>query len=319
MKYAIVMSCLAHVLAIGLQPVLAVPPLLTGVIEDGGSQVIEMPATPGTWIRNVDWMAPEGVWVNKGDVVVRINPGQLIEQEESRRTSLEEQTMNMAAQDAQNLIAVIDAETQLEQAKSTRQLAWLDAQIPSTAITQLDYEKSQLALQNAENALRLAEEALEHALQKREEHEPVAKQAIEHAQTTWQQSRDALDQIDILAERDGIMLYGENPRTGAKIFPGEALPTGSLIATIAARGQLQFVFWVHDADVRKVDTSDVLTVIPDALPFQEIEAKVIWISNYAVERESWSEGGYFKLIAEPMELIPGEWLPGMAIFAERKS
>ena len=57
-------------------------------------------------------------------------------------------------------------------------------------------------------------------------------------------------------------------------------------------------------------------MIADALPDQEVKAEVAWIANYATTRETWSQGGYFKLIAEPNDRLPEMFLPGMAVFGE---
>ena len=57
-------------------------PLLTGVVEDVNAQTIEMPSLPGSWQRRIEWMVPEGSEVSVGDVVVRLDPGDLISREE---------------------------------------------------------------------------------------------------------------------------------------------------------------------------------------------------------------------------------------------
>ena len=277
-----------------------------------------MPALAGSWVRTVDWMAPEGEVIGEGELVVQINPGVLIENEETHKVALEEEQLRAEAQSAQNSLAVIDAETQLAQAKSMRQLAWLDAQIPESAVTQLNYERAQLALENAENALQLSRVALANAKTKQKEQIPVGKRLINQADQTWQRTQEALQKISIRAQREGYVIYGENPMTRSKIFPGAAVPPGTVIATIADRSDLQFVFWVHDADIHSIQASDRLTVIPDALPDIEVEAQINLISNHAVERETWSQGGYFKVTARPLSDIPDELLPGMAIFGKRE-
>ena len=297
---------------------LASPPYLTGVVEDIGSQVIEMPAQFGFWARTVDWMAPEGQLVRQGDIVVRIDPGTLLETEETSRVALEEERARIESREEQNNLAVLDAETQYATAKTQRQIAWLDAQIPESAVTELEFEQAQLALENADNALKLAQVALEHAKTKREEQRPVSEKTFKQRQLTWQNSKRALDQLTIRADREGYVIYGENPMSFSRIFPGASVPAGTIIATIADRSQLQFVFWVHDADIRHIEYDQLLTVIPDALPKMEIEAEVSLVSNHAVERDAWSQGGYFKVTAKPTSGIPEQVLPGMAIFAQLK-
>ena len=101
-----------------------------------------------------------------------------------------------------------------------------------------------------------------------------------------------------------------------KIFAGESLMPGHPIVTIASREQLQFVFWVHDADINRLSRGLTLSIVADALPELTVEAEVEWIGNHALTRETWSQGGYFKLIAKPISPVPDDFIPGMAISAE---
>lgn len=296
--------------------VLAGAPYLTGVVEDGDSQTIEMPNLPYTFRSQVGWLAPEGSYVEVGDVVVRIEPGNLVELAEALEAAYEEELVAAESHRAEHTLAIIDAETALEVAKTTRDLAWLDAQIPATAVTQLIYDRAELALENAENALRVAEETLANTKLKFDELKPVIDLRVSQAEASWLSLRDALGRLEIRTERAGIVIYAENEFSSMRIFAGDTLMPGHPIATIASRDQLQFVFWVHDADINLLTTGQSLSVIADALPDLEIEAKVDWIGNYATTRETWSQGGYFKMIAKPTSPMPESFIPGMAISAE---
>ena len=289
-------------------------PYLTGVIEDGDSQTIEMPNLPYTFRSQVEWLAPEGSQVEEGDVVVRIHPGSLIEQAEVLETAYEEQVVSAETSQAEHTLWIIDAETALEAAKTARDIAWLDAQVPASAVTELIYDRAQLALENAENALRLAEEALANAKRKFDELKPVLE--VREAEASQLRVREALDRLTIRAERSGIVIYAENEFGGMKIFAGESLMPGQTIATIASGEHPQFVFWVHDADINQLNEGQRLSVVADALPDLVIEAEVDWIASYASDRESWSQGGYFKLIAKPISTTPSSFIPGMAVSAE---
>lgn len=296
--------------------VLADAPYLTGVIEDDDSQKIEMPSLPFTWMRQVAWLAPEGSFVEVGDVVVRVDPGSLVEEEERLEASYEEQLVASEIQRAESQLAIIDAEMALEVARTTRDLAWLDAQIPATAATQLNYDRAQLALENADNALRLAEETLANARRKFDELAPVLNLRVETAEAWWSRVKTSLSELEIRAERPGVVIYAENEFSGMKVFAGETLQPGDLIVTIATRGQLQFVFWVHDADINQMREGQKLAVIADALPDRIVDAEVDWVANYATDRETWSQGGYFKVVAKPMSNLPESFVPGMAVSAE---
>ena len=291
--FSVVVSCM------NLTVSSAGAPYLTGVIEDGDSQAVDMPSLPLTFRSQIEWLALEGSQVEAGDVVVRIEPGNLIEQAEAFDAAYDEQLVAAETARAEHTLAIIDAETALEVAKTSRDLAELDALVPATAVTQLIYDRAQLALENAENALRLAEEALENAKRKFDELKPVLDIRVGEAAAKRLRIHEALDKLAIRAERSGIVIYAENEFSGMKIFSGETLMPGHPIVTIASREQLQFVFWVHDADINQLSHGQKLSIVADALPELSIEAKVDWVGNHASTRETWSQGGYFKLIAKP--------------------
>jgi hypothetical protein len=71
-------------------------PLLSGVVEDVNAQTIEMPSLPGSWQRRIEWMAPEGSEVEIGALVVRLDPGDLISQEQQSRANLEKTRLSAA-------------------------------------------------------------------------------------------------------------------------------------------------------------------------------------------------------------------------------
>ena len=104
-------ACLADV-------ALAAPPYLTGVVDDADSQVIEMPRLPGMWQRQVAWLAPEGSTVAPGDLVVRLDPGDLVAQEEAAQQDLEHHRLQAERRLAETMLGILDAETAVVEAES---------------------------------------------------------------------------------------------------------------------------------------------------------------------------------------------------------
>lgn len=313
LKTQTLLSCLFALIA---HPLCAAGPLLTGIVEDGDSQTITMPGAVFIFMRQVEWIAPEGTHVEAGDLVARIAPGTLEQDLETHRTEHETQVVAAELARAQIQLEILDAEIGVANAQVTRDIEWLNAQVPATAITQLNYDKAQLALENAENALTLAIDTLANARQKFVEQEPVIEQRVNNSLANMRRMESALEETEIYAKQAGIVVYGENERTGDKIFVGETLTPGTTIATIATREQLQFVFWVHDADVLRLAKGQRLSVIADALPDTHVDATIELVANYATVRNNWSQGGYFKVVAKPTTTMPPTFLPGMSIFGE---
>jgi multidrug resistance efflux pump len=296
-------------------PVLA-GPLLTGVVEDVNAQTIEMPSLPGNWQRRIEWMVQEGSAVNVGDIVVKLDPGDLIAREEQARTDLDKQRLSAQRRINELKLEVLDAERAVAETESAVRLAELDASIPAGTIPKLDYDRYQLALKTSSQLLIRTQAEL---LNKRKQLDDVV------AETTLEVSRaeawhvrilDALQATEIRAEKAGFMIYADNPFNGKKVFPGETLYTGIEIASIASREDLQIRFWVHEADILDVRPGLNIVVVADAQGSEPFAAEMKWMSSQAVKREDWGSSGYFSAIAEPAAGVPDSLWPGMSVMGD---
>ena len=292
------------------------PPYLTGVVEDGEAQTVEMPRLPGSWQRSIEWMAPEGSTVSVGDLIVRLDPGQLIALEEQAAIDLEGKQHENERRQAVLDLASMDAETAVFVAESAVRLARIDAEVPPTATSLLIHSRAQLSLATAEQALeRVRAEFADKKAENAGAQESM-KLAIARAELERARMRDALDRTQVHATKAGFLIYAESDFTGRKIFPGETLPSGEKIAHVASREDLRFRFRVHEADIFKLPVGARIVVVADAMPTQSIVATVDWTSNQATERQDWSRGGYFDVTAMLVEGMPGGLMPGMSVMAE---
>ena len=287
--------------------------LLTGVVEDGRAQTIEMPSLPGGWQRQIEWMAPEGSEVGVGDVVVRLDPGNLISEEEQARTNFEKSRLSAERRIDELRLEVLDAEREVARAESLVRLAELDAIIPESTIPRIDYDRYQLTFQTSRRDLVRSEAEL---LNKREELDDVIEETaleVQQAESNYRRIRDALESTSIKVKKAGFIIYGNNPFTGTKVFPGETLYAGFEIASIASRDDLQIRFWVHEADILDVRSGQDIQVVADALGDQSFVASITWASSQAVGKEDWGDAGYFEVLATPVNGIPELLMPGMSV------
>lgn len=291
-------------------------PLLTGVVEDVNAQTIEMPSLPGAWQRQVEWMAQEGSEVAVGDLVVRLDPGDLISQEEQLRTDFEKRRLTAARRIDELKLELLDAQSNLAQAESAVRLAELDAVIPATTIPRLDYERYQLTLETAKKALVRSQADLLNKEQELRDVEAESKLEVQQAQSSYDRIRRALEATEIRAEKAGFVIYGENPWTGKKVFPGETLYSGFKVASVASREDLQLRFWVHEADFLRIGLGQRVMITPDAQGSAQFEAEISWASSQATEKQDWSGGGYFEAFARPLSEVPDSVMPGMSVMGE---
>lgn len=303
-------SLVAGLIAPGIS---AAGTVLTGVVEDSSAQTIEMPSLPGGWQRRIDWMVSEGEEVAVGDLIVRLDPGDLITREEQARTDLEKVRMTANRRIDELRLEVMDSEKAVARAASDVRLAELDAVIPASTIARLDYERYQLTLETAKKTLIRAQAEL---LNKQSELDDVIAETeleIRQAESSYERIRLALDATEIRAQKAGFMIYGENPFTGKKVFPGETLYTGFTIASVANREDLQIRFWVHEADILELGEGQQLEVAADAQGSTPFLANLTWTSSQAVEKQDWSDSGYFEALAKPVVELPVEIMPGMSV------
>ena len=303
------------VLLLMASPVFA-GPLLTGVVEDVNAQTFEMPSLPGAWQRQIAWMAPEGSEVEIGEPVVRIEPGDLVEQEEQSRTDLEKARLSAARRIDELKLLLLDADSAVARAESDVRMAELDAVIPAPTIPRLDYERYQLALQTARKALVRAQAEQLNRQAELKDVESETSLEIRKAEAVYQRISDALKATEMRAQKAGFVLYGENPWTGRKVFPGETLYSSARIASVASREDLQLRFWVHEADFLHLKMGQPVRVTADAQGSEPFMAEISWASSQAEEREDWSDGGYFEAYARPLEAVPREVAPGMSVMGE---
>ena len=309
-------ASLLPALMLWIAPAAAAPPYLTGVIEDGEAQTVEMPRLPGAWQRSIEWMAPEGSAVSVGDVIVRLDPGRLIALEEQATIDLEGRRRENERRQAELDLSIMDAQTAVLRAESAVRLARVDAEVPPTATSRLIHSRAQLTLATAEQALVRAQAELTDKKAENAGAQESMKLAVSRAGLEATRMRDALERTRVHATKAGFLIYAEGDFTGRKVFPGDTLPSGSPIAHVASREDLRFRFQVHEADISKLPVGARIIVVADAIPTPSVVATVDWTSNQATEREAWSRGGYFDVTAVPVEGMPNGFMPGMSVMAE---
>ncbi|MEN7343330.1 MAG: hypothetical protein AAAFM81_10325 [Pseudomonadota bacterium] len=288
-------------------------PLITGIVEDVEAQTIEMPSLPGAWQRRIEWMAPEGSEVKVGDLVVRLDPGSLISEEENARVDLEKQQFSVRKRLNELELEVLQAEQTVARDASAVKIAELDAVIPVDTIPRLDYERYQLTLATAVQTLERSESDLRNKRATLVDQRQQAELELKQAELNFERMRDALQATEIYAEKGGYLIYGDNFFTGRKVFPGDTLYAGFKIASVAGRRDLRVKFFVHEADFLAIDGGQQLTVIADAKGTPAFDVVIERRATQATDKEDWSDSGYFEAIAKPVTELPASIMPGMSV------
>ena len=260
--------------------------VLTGEVQAVDAQVILTPPANMSPVV-IRYFVPEGERVRKGDVVLRIDPGQA--------------GSNVREVDAR--IALADAEAALETAR-------IDAAIPEELVSALDYDRYQGEFDRAkrEHALKREELATAEAAVVRRERDGELE--VERLRVLREYNAAQIEVSEVRADRDGVVVHGFNNNwIGGRIDEGSSTIPGGKAGEVVGGGEMRVRAWALVPDRRGLDIGQPVRVAFDALPGTALTGQVTAIAGAPERREEWGDGRYFAMdIALPehdLALLPG--------------
>lgn len=282
--------------------------VLTGEVRAIDAQQILTPQS-NTQPVVIRYYVPEGERVKKGDVVLRIDPGQSA----SRIPELELQIEQALAKDAKDVaelqVKAVDAEMSMVDAEAELATAKLDATIPPDLISALDYDRHQGELDRATREVALKRKDLEAA-------RAAVKRRMEDGQLQVRKlamQRDyhaaLVRTAEVVADRDGIVVHGFNPMSGGRMDEGSSTMPGSKAGEVVGSGRMNVRAWALEPDRRGLTVGSSVDVVFDAIPGRRVTGRIEFISGAPERRPEWGDGRYFTLDialgAHALSLMPG--------------
>lgn len=283
--------------------------VLTGEVRAIDAQQILTPQSNSSPVV-IRYYVPEGERVKKGDVVLRIDPGQSA----SRIPDLEaeiEQTLAKNAKDVAELqVKAVQAETELVDAEAELATAKLDARIPRELISALDYDRYQGDLDRTTREAALKRKQLD-----------TARAAVQRATSDGQLQVRKLElerdyhtamvrTSEVKADRDGVVVHGFNNNwIGGRIDEGSSTMPGSKAGEVVSSGRMNVRAWALEPDRRDLKVGQPVELSFDALPGKRVPGRIEFISGAPERRPEWGEGRYFTvdvtLDSGSLALMPG--------------
>ncbi len=298
--------CLAPVLLLAVS---AQAVVLTGEVRAIDAQQILTPQSNSSPVV-IRYYVPEGERVKKGDVVLRIDPGQSA----SRIPDLEaeiEQTLAKNAKDVAELqVKAVQAETELVDAEAELATAKLDARIPRELISALDYDRYQGDLDRTTREAALKRKQLEAA-------RVAVQRSIDDGQLQVRKlelQRDyhtaMVRTSEVKADRDGVVVHGFNNNwIGGRIDEGSSTMPGSKAGEVVSSGRMNVRAWALEPDRRGLKVGQPVDLSFDAVPGKRVPGRIEFISGAPERRPEWGEGRYFTvditLDSNTLTLMPG--------------
>jgi HlyD family secretion protein len=220
-RAALAALCLAMIAPVAARVV------LTGEVRSIDGQAIFTPQSNSSPVV-IRYFIPEGEPVKKGEVVLRLDPGQSAAMIPDLESQIEQLSAKGNKEIAELEVKTVEAELALLDAQAKLGTARIDARIPKGLVSDLDHDRYQGELDSAtrEVALqqRLLSEAREAVRRRREDNRlEIRKLEVQRDYHTV-----LVRNAEVRADRDGIVVHGFNNNwIGGRIDEGSSTMAGS--------------------------------------------------------------------------------------------
>jgi multidrug resistance efflux pump len=292
-------------LLLALIPLQAMTTVFSGEVQVTGAQEIFTPPSMSSPVV-LRYYVAEGAHVNKGDDLLRIDAGPA----ESQLRTLQAQLQQMIAKNAKEIadleLKQADAELTLADAQAERDTGAVDAVIPKSLISALDYDRHQGEMQRTERALALKKlqvvQAIEAVARRRQDSDlELRKQRLSLA--------FYLDQVSgavVRADSAGIVVHGFDNvfGSGGRYEEGSTSFPGTKVGeVVGAAGSYTVHGWVLEPDRAGLRAGQAVQLHFDALPGKRLRGSIDAIAGASTSKSEWGDGRYYEVhIAVPPEV-----------------
>ncbi len=284
--------------------------VVRGELKAERSRSITVPSVRGR--TQIVWMAPEGEPVEAGDVVARLDTGDLENQLDQRMQELEAAQSNL-----DNFLA--SKPTQIRQAENSVTTARLDLEAAKIQLDLSEFESDQqkeqrrIAYENALLSVDNAERELEATRSKLEVQERQLRTNIRKRQQRADDVREQLAAAELKAPIGGILVYGETWSGGSegmrKFRVGDSAHRGQTLLQIPDLSEMLVEMQVAEGDYRKVEPDQDVELRIDAIPDMVFAGRmetVAALANFDQQRRA----SLFKTVAR-LDSVDTGMRPGM--------
>ncbi|OOG51384.1 HlyD family efflux transporter periplasmic adaptor subunit [Rhodanobacter sp. C01] len=307
------LEALALLLAIVPWPALAT--VFSGEVQVADAQDIFTPPSMSSPVV-LRYYVADGARVSKGDDLLRIDAGPAETQLSTLQAQLEQTTAKNAKEIADLELKQADAELALADAQAERDTAAVDASIPKSVISALNYDRYQGEMQRTERALALKKQEVAQAIAAVARRRQDSELELRKQRLSLAFYQDQVAGAVVHAERDGTVIHGFDTVFGAggRYEEGSSSYPGTNVGQLVGSGSGYTVHgWVLEPDRVGLRVNQPVRLHFDALPGSELQGSIGAIAGTSASKSDWGDGRYFEVdIALPAKstLV---FRPGMSV------
>jgi len=290
------------------------PVLLTGEVIAIDSQLLFVPPSNNApvLLRN---FVDEGTIVKKGDLVLRI------EAKESNSVSQNEIEFDQARAKANREVAdlavkAVEAEKAFLNAEAALKKARVDAAVPRSQLSALDFDRYQGEHERTQRDLVLKKKAFDNANEAVARRQADGELEAKKLLFNLLYLKALLAEAEVRATRDGVVVHGYNEWRGERCDEGTSAFPGNTAGQILGSGQMQVRAWALEADRPFLAEDQGVRLGFDALPGVTLIAKIARIASAPQSRNAWGSGRYFQVDIELPATHNAKLVPGMSVIIE---
>lgn len=287
--------------------------VLTGEVQAIDSQTIYTPESNSSPVV-IRYFIPEGSRVSKGDVVLRIDPGQSAGQLREIDANIEQTRARTAKELAELQVKLVDAEIAQVDADAALATARIDARIPRELVSGLDYDRYQGELDRAtrEAALKRSDLADARAAVERRRRDGALE--IGKLQLQRDYNAERIRRSEVRADRDGIVVHGFNQGwLEGRIDEGSSTMPGGKAGEVVSGSAMRVRAWALEPDRSGLRVGQEVQLAFDAYPGQSLRGRITSVAGAPERKPEWGNGRYFTVDIELLGQARSRLLPGMSV------
>ncbi|MGN2242869.1 HlyD family secretion protein [Frateuria sp. GZRR33] len=278
-------------------PGLAAATVFSGEVQMANAQGIYTPPSMSSPVV-LRYYVPDGAHVGKGDVLLRIDAGPA----EAELRKLKAQLVQTEAKNAKEIAELelkhSDAELALADAQAERDTAALDAAVPKSLISALNYDRYQSEMERTGRALALKREAATQAADAVARRRHDSELELEKQRLSLSFYQDQVTQAEVRATRAGTVIHGFDNvfGNGGRFEEGSSSYPGNKVGEVVGQGDdFTVTAWVLEPDRDGLKVGQAVHLAIDALPGSHAQGRIQAIAGASIERKEWGDGRYFEV------------------------
>ncbi|MHB8446677.1 MAG: HlyD family secretion protein [Rudaea sp.] len=311
---------LAALLLILPLPALAV--VFAGEVCSDGAQPVFVPPSDSSPVVLRYYLA-DGSRVKNGDVLLRIDAGAAAQQVTSLESQLAQTRARVDKEVAQLRLKAVEADAVLADAQAALDTAKVDAALPKSLVSGLDYDRYQAELERSQRDLVLKQRQLADAQAATTRRERDGKLEVEKLEKQRAYYKAQTETASVTADHDGVLVHGFNNfgyfGGGGRFEEGSTAQPGWRVGEVVSGGAMSARAWVLAPDRVGLKDGEKLCLAFDALPGRRAQGTIRAISGAPESHAAWGDGSYFTvdIAMSNTKVLP--LLPGMSVRTETES